>query len=210
MNIQQLSALLLAISISVVSSVSAVDNKKPPVANKPHSDTVKKAEPKKRFKKSRGIRPVKKSKADKSIEKIGKFNRNGSIKSFESASKGLAEFINLKGKSATVIEKKELFGEIARFNWITGNKGFNTTAHYEQTVKLLEEASKHPALFGKVKAKFINRWLKEKEEQLKNPSKRVSEKVVKKVVKKEGQKKVSKPEKKQQRKSKQAEKKLKE
>lgn len=145
-------------------------------------------------KKSRGKRIVPKKaekKTDFAVAKLGKFDARGSIKSFNGAANNIIEFMNENGSSATVNQKSELFTVIARFNWITGKKNFDTPAHIAETEKLLNEASKHPALFGPAKMKFINKWkvtprklVAKQKEIAKAPIKKVTQKPVVKAVEK--------------------------
>lgn len=128
---------------------------------------------------------IKKAKKDATVAKLGKFNRRGEIKSFTTAANNIIEFMNENASKVTASQKAELFTMIARFNWITGRKGFDTSAHYAQTINLLKAASEHSDLFGTVKNKFITKWLSAKQEQLNKPSKVKTEKAVKKVKAKE-------------------------
>lgn len=134
---------------------------------------VKKTKGKKTTKAVGGVK-TKKAKKDDTISKLGKFNRKGEIKSFTAATNNIIGFINENAAKATATQKTELFTVIARFNWITGRKNFNSPDHYRQTVKLLQVASEHPALFGSAKVKFINKWLVEKEAQQNSTTKKVT------------------------------------
>ncbi|KKQ11571.1 MAG: hypothetical protein WCS92_00500 [Candidatus Babeliales bacterium] len=145
-------------------------------ASKKKATKAKKAKGKKVVKDKK----LKRTKKDATIAKLGKFNRRGEIKSFTVAANNIIEFMNENATKATATQKAQLFTMIARFNWITGRKGFDTLAHYAQTVKLLQTASEHDALFGTVKNKFISKWLVAKETQLKDPSKMKAGKAVKK------------------------------
>lgn len=152
---------------------------------KAKAGSSKKKATKAKAKKAKGKKVVKdkklkKTKKDATVAKLGKFNRRGEIKSFTTAANNVIEFMNENATKATAAEKVQLFTLIARFNWITGRKGFDTPAHYTQTVKLLKTASEHKALFGNVKFKFISKWLVAKQEQLKDPSKMKPGKAVKK------------------------------
>ncbi|MFH1254675.1 MAG: hypothetical protein V1646_04575 [bacterium] len=149
-------------------------------SSKKKTTKAKKAKGKKVVKDKR----LKKTKKDATVAKLGKFNRRGEIKSFATAANNVIEFMNENATKATATQKAELFTMIARFNWITGRKGFDTPAHYAQTVKLLQTANEHKPLFGNVKIKFISKWLAAKESQLKDPSKMKTGKAVTKETKK--------------------------
>lgn len=167
MNCKQLSVLLLAVSMVATQPVRGGEVKSGPSAKKQRPVMVKTVKPgpsKPKAKKSRGIKVNKKDskasniKMNESIAKFGKFDARGSIKSFTDAANNIIEFMNEKGSSATASQKAEIFTVIARFNWITGKKNFDTPAHIAETERLLNEASKHEALFGAAKMKFINKW----------------------------------------------------
>ncbi len=157
---------------------------------KPAPKKVVKRPPVKRAKKSRGKIVKKENKLmTEPIAKLGKFDARGSIKSFTGAANNIIEFMHEKGSSATASQKAEIFTVIARFNWIAGRKNFDTPAHYAQAEKLLNEASKHEALFGATKMKFINKWkasilTRQKKEVAKAPIKKATQKPVVKAVEK--------------------------
>jgi hypothetical protein len=118
---------------------------------------------------------AKKSKKDVTVAKLGKFNRKGEIKSFTGAVENMIAFMSEHATNATASQKAELFTIIARFNWITGRKGFDTPAHKAQTIKLLESAKAHSSLFGVAKSKFINKWLTAQQAQLMSSSKKMKQ-----------------------------------
>lgn len=127
------------------------------------------------------------------VHYMGKFDKTGKFESFNDAAIRLKMFMedvkNEKVKTNSE-EKADLFRSIAKFNWVLGRKGFDTDKHYKTVVDLLKTASNYPKLFGKVKMRFIKRWLERKEAELKDPSKRAVKERKERKSKKEVKKKL--------------------